>query len=144
MNHYRYLTLIVFAHIGGAQTRRQGEVQLYCTALPCAIEAVIQGKFNFRTVEGAFTQLIFKWDIVFFQRNGQVRLSTIPHFVATDTFFGTSGEFDNDFLEAKCAVHIVDHTDAGVNFIADLLFSTEDMRIILGEAAYTHQTMQRT
>src|SRR5699024_11516667 len=71
VNHYRYLTLVVFAHIGGAQTRRQGEVQLYCTALPCTIEAVIQGRFNVRTVERAFTQLRFKRDVVFFQRNRQ-------------------------------------------------------------------------
>src|SRR5699024_11290832 len=108
VNHYRYLTLVVFTHIGGAQTRRQGEVQLYCTALPCTIEAVIQGKFNFRTVESAFTQLIFKRDVVFLQRNCQVRLSTIPHSLAANTFFRTSGEFDDDLLEAKSAVHIID------------------------------------
>ena len=85
-----------------------------------------------------------KRDVVFFQRNGQVSFSTVPHFIATDTFFGASGQFDDDFLEAKGAVHIVDHTNARVNFITNLLFSTEDMRIILSEATNTHQAMQRT
>ena len=87
--------------------------------------------------------MIFKWDVIFFQRHRQIRFRAIPGLVATDTFFRASRQFDDDLLEAKGAIHIVDHTNTGVHFIANLIFSTEDMRIILGKAANAHQTMQR-
>lgn len=72
------------------------------------IEAVIQGKFNFWIVESVFIQLIFKWDVVFFQCNCQVCFSMILYFVAVNMFFRMSGEFDDDFFEVKSVVYIID------------------------------------
>ena len=104
----------------------------------------MQSKLNLRSVEGPLTWLIFKRNTVFFQRFGQVFFCTIPDFITTDTFFWTGRQFHRDFFKAEDAIHVVYHLDTAVNFVADLFFSTENMRIILSEATHAHQTMQGT
>ena len=37
----------------------------------------------------------------------------IPGFIGTDALFGTSGELDHDVFEAKGAVDVIDHANAG-------------------------------
>ena len=102
----------------------------------------MQSKLNLRSVESALTRLIFKRNTVFFQRFGQVFFRTIPNFITANTFFWTSRQFHHDFFKAEDAIHVVYHLDTAVNFIANLLFSTENMRIILSESTHAHQAMQ--
>ena len=142
VDHHRYMAIVVFAHISGTQTTRQGKVELHGTTLPRTIKAIVQGKFNFGTVERPFTRLQIVLQTVEFQRFGQGFLGAIPHLVGADTLLGTSGELDHDVLEAKGTVDVIDHTNTAGDLFHDLLFSTEDVRVILSKAAHPHQTVQ--
>ncbi len=102
----------------------------------------MQGKFNFRSVEGALTRLIFKRNAVLGQRGGQVFFRTGPHVVGADAFFRTRGQLDGNLVEAESAVHVIHHADTFVHFGAHLLFGTEDVGVILREAAHAHQAVQ--
>ncbi|MNH08289.1 hypothetical protein D3C79_677010 [compost metagenome] len=104
----------------------------------------MQSKFNFWSVEGALTRLIFKRNPVFGQRRCQILFRTSPHIVSADALLRAGGEFNCDLFEAKGAVNIIDHSDAFVHFGTHLLFRTEDMGVILSETTHAHQAMQRT
>jgi hypothetical protein len=91
VDHDWHVALVVFTYIGGAQTARQGKVELHGTTLPRTIKTIVQGKFDLRTVEGTFTRLQIVFQTVELQRFRQCLLGTIPHFVGADTLFRTSG-----------------------------------------------------
>ena len=56
MQHDRRLSGIVIADKFGAQTLRHREVDLHRAALPGATDRILDVKFDFRAVEGAFAR----------------------------------------------------------------------------------------
>jgi hypothetical protein len=107
----RNVALVVFAHVGGAETARQGKVELHGTTLPGTIKAIVQGKLDLGTVESPLARLQVVLQAVEFQRLGQRSLGAIPGFIGADTLLRTGGELDHDVFEAEGAVDVIDHAD---------------------------------
>ena len=98
---------------------------------------------DLRTIECAVAFVYNVFDAVFIQSVLQTICSDFPSFVGTHAVFRSCGQFDMVF-ETEQAVNAVDQSDYAGDFVFDLFFCHEDMRVILVEASYTHQTMQST
>ena len=98
---------------------------------------------NLRSVECAVALV---YDIVqthFIQSASQTVCSHLPIFITSHAVFRTGRKL-NMIFEAEQLVNAVDQLCNPFDLIFDLLRSHEDVRIILSEAAHTHQTMQLT
>ena len=70
-------------------------------------------------------------------------LRLVPLCVGADPLIRPGGQLDNDVLETEIRVDLEKQIDKGRHLILDLVFGTENMRIVLGEVAHPHQAMQR-
>ena len=68
----------------------------------------------------------------------------IPNFIRPNTEFRffSGCQFHRNLVKAKFCINIFDKTQNFYNFFFQLLFGTENMRIILGKFAHTHQAGQ--
>ena len=98
--------------------------------------AVGQREFDFRTVERALARLQLVLNTGFIQRFGQCRFGLVPDLVRTDPLFRPGGQLDLDIGEAEIAVHIEYQRIERQHFVANLVFSAEDMGIVLDEIAH--------
>ena len=76
------------------------------------------------------------------ERVAQALFGFIPSFVGAGTLFGAQREFDADVLEAELFVNFHHQLVEGAGFFGDLVFSTEDVGVVLHEAAHAHQAVQ--
>ena len=100
--------------------------------------------FNLRTIECAFARQFFPLYTASGQCITQTLFGLIPDFVRTCTLFRAEGQLHSNIMEAELSVNANKQFIECTCFINDLIFGTEDVRIILHKTANTHQTMQRT
>ena len=105
------------------------------SALPVATDRITQDVLELRPIEGALTGIQFICQSGSLNGTLQRSLGFVPNSVLADTLIGTIGEFDSNILEAEIAIdgkHLFVELHA---LFRNLIFSTEDMRIILSEVA---------
>ncbi len=141
MDHHRHLAVAVLVDVLRAETVRHGKVQLDSAQLPHTIEAVTQRELDLGPVEGTFARLQLEIQILVFQAALQRRFGFVPDRVRADTLFRPGRELDQHLVEAEVPVHRVQEVDERADLGPDLGFGTEDMGIVLGEAAHAHQAM---
>ena len=144
VQHNGDVLLVVLTDIFCTEALGQVEVHLDGTALPITAEGVLQGEFKLRAVEGAFARV---QDVVEACKLGgffESGFSLVPKFVGAYAAFRTGGELHNDGVETEVVVDFLDESAEVSHFGSDLFFSTEDVSVILNEAADTHQTVHGT
>src|SRR4030095_12127584 len=62
-------------------------------------------------------------------------LGPVPHFVGTETLVRAQRELDRVRVEAEVAIDAVEQVAEGDDFIDQLVFAAEDVRIVLSELA---------
>ena len=141
VNHDWAVLLSVRSHILQLKPLGQLEVQLNRSALPGTSDAVHQMEVNLRAVEGSVSLVddIGKTQLVQSSLKGRGR--HLPVLVASHGILGTGGQL-HMVLEAEQGIGIIDQSYHALDLILDLLRRHENMRIVLGEAAHTHQAMQ--
>ncbi len=144
VQHHWCFTFAIFIDELGTKTSWQHKVELQGTALPYTADTVAQGEFDLRTVEGTFAWLQLPLQTRFIQRIFQCRFGQIPLGIITDTAFRTGRQLHFHRVETEVFVHIQRQLDEIRGFLTDLLLSSEDVRVILGEATHTHNAVQRT
>ena len=144
VQHHRTLAGAVFGHVFRIQTLGQHEVHLQGAALPVTANGVTQYEFQFRAVEGTFTRVQFALQTQGFHRLSQRAFGLVPGLVGAGTVVRAIGELDAEGFETEVLVDLAQHGDKAGGFHIDLLFSTEDVGIILAEGAGTHQAVQGT
>src|SRR5690606_10866073 len=77
------------------------------------------------------------------QGRGQRAFGAVPQLVGADALFRTGGQLELDVLEAEVTVDVQGQLDERGRLGLHLLFGAEDVRIVLGEAAHTHDAVQR-
>ena len=96
---------------------------------------------NLRSVECSvsFIDYIRKSQII--QRTAKCVCCHFPIFVTSHTVFRTCGQFYMIF-KSKQTVNFIDQSCNAFDLVLDLIRCHKDMRIILCEAAHSHQTMK--
>ena len=143
VQHHRMLTAVVLADVFGTQTHRQVEIELQGTTLPDPTQAILQGEFDLRPVERTLTRLQVIRQPGTVQRGSQGRLGAIPQIIGAHTLVRTGRELELDIGKAEVGIDRQGQLDEISGFGLHLLFGTEDMRIVLSEAAHAHDAVQR-
>lgn len=135
--------------VEGTEALRQVEVDLRRAALPFTADGVLERIFELGTVECALTRQNAGLDASFglcldrLQHVHHHAFSAIPERVGAHALLRAGRKLDDNLLEAEI---LIDRQDEIVDlqaFGGHLLVGAEDVRIVLREAAYAHQTMQR-
>ena len=148
MKHDWSVLVAVFADIGCIEAIRQNAVALNCAHLPGAANRVGEVPFEFGRVKGTLARQLFP-AIVFVRHArlghsvAQLLLGLVPIRFAAETLLGPKREL-NLIGEAEILVDAVGQLAEGADLLNDLLFSAEDVRIILRKLAHTHQTVERS
>src|SRR5262245_2991499 len=149
VDHHGGLFVAVGVDVEGGEPSRQIEIHLGGAALPVATDGIAQHVFELGSIEGALARIDAGLDLAtglppdLVQYLGHVGLGLIPQRIRADPLGRPGGELDHDFLEAKVAVDRQDQIVDLEALFGELSVRAEDVRVILGEAAYAHQTVQR-
>src|SRR6266404_2486374 len=129
MDHDRLMRFVVLADVLKLETLRQIDIKLW-------------------PIEGCLIFHPFIWKILLGQSQNQSGLSPLPIIIGTEILLrgiaSSDREFDFEFFKTESP----QQSKSKLNTINDLsthrLGSTENMRIVLGETAHPHQSMQGT
>jgi len=139
VQHIGAVLAAVFSDIFGIQPRRQVRVHLKGAALPLAPDGIGQLEVKLRPIERAFARIDLIGVAGFPDGIFQRRFDLVPGFVRSDSHLGTGGQLDLEAVKTKVPVDRGQQRNEIRAFGFDLLFSAEDMRIILGKPAHPHQ-----
>ena len=133
----------VFIDIFDLKILRKLEVQLNGAALPGSSDGILQMKIDLRSVKCAvaFIDTIVQAGIV--QRLTQTLGCGLPVLIAAHAVLRSGGKF-HMVGKSEFAINLIDQTDDAFDFRRNLFSGHEDMRVILGQAAYPEQAMERT
>ena len=98
--------------------------------------------FHFGAVECAFARQLLPCYAAGGERIAQALFGFVPNFVAAGAFFGAQRELDADIVEAELAVDFHYQLVKRAGFFGDLVFSAENVGIVLHETAHAHQSVQ--
>src|SRR5258706_3468620 len=143
MQHDRTAAAVVFGHIFRADTLRQHYVALQRPALPRPAERILDVRFDLRTVERALAGQFFPRHGTGRQRFAQTLLGAIPRFVRAGARARAQRQFDVDMVETEVLVHTHRERIERDRLADELVFGTENVRVVLHETAHAHETMQR-
>ena len=143
VQHHGAGAAVVFGDVFGIQALGQHEVELDGAALPGTAERVFDVVFHFRAVERAFAGQFLPFNAAGGERVAQALFGLVPNFVRTGTLFGAQREFDADVFKAELFVNLHGQLVEYTGFFGDLVFGAEDVGVVLHEAAYAHQAVQR-
>ena len=140
VDHNRTMFLSVCSCVFQFESLRQLEVKLDGTALPRSSDGVFQMEVDLRSVECSVSFIYYIRQSQIIQCTSQCFRSHLPVFVTSHGIFRTGGQFYMIF-KSKQTVNFIDQSCNAFDLVLDLIRCHKDMRIILCEAAYTHQTM---
>src|SRR3546814_4140792 len=135
MQHDRRLTLIGGIHIFGAQALWHGKFDLYRAALPMPPDGVFQRVFDLGSVERAFPRGYFVLATRAIQAFHERLLGLVPDLVRTDALVGTGGNLIQNLGKSEVGVYLLQQSSEVRALVLQLIFSAEDVAVVLGEAA---------
>ena len=136
------MAFAVAADIGQIKPFRHLEIKLNRTALPGASDGIAQVKIDLGAIKRAVALVDCVRPAIVLQGFAQGGRSRLPLLLAPHRILRTRGQLQ-EIVEAKYPVDTVDQIDNAENFRLNLVGRHKDMRVVLGEAAHTHQTVQR-
>ncbi|KAG1535596.1 hypothetical protein G6F50_015267 [Rhizopus delemar] len=123
---------------------RHGEVDLDRTALPVTANGVLQGVFHLRAVKRTFSGGNFEFAAGAAQAFHQRLFGRIPDFVRADALFRTRSDLIQHFGKAEVAIDLLQQGREVGALVLELFFGTENVAVVLREAAHAHHAVQRT
>ena len=145
MHHQRLMALAVFAHVFKFETLGQIEVELHGGKLPETANGIDEFYVDLGTVEGGFAEDELVGNSLALEHGLERILRHLPLFgrayVVRAVFGIPAREFNLKLLKAKGVEHADRKVNAAVDFAFNLIWSTEDMRIVLGKATNAHQSV---
>ena len=133
------MLLVILADIFRAETLRQVEIHLDRSALPIAPEGILQREFELRTVKRAFARIQHIIQPGELCRFGESRFGLVPDFIASHALCRTGRELHLHIVESEIVIDFLYQVTEVRDFARDLVFGTEDVRIVLHKSANTHQ-----
>ena len=142
VQHDRCVAGVVLANVFGTETLRHGKVDLDRSALPGAADGVLDMEFDLRAVERAFARQFVPFEAGCSQPFAQCKFRLVPDFVVANALFWAQRELYGDLMEAEVGVDLAYQCIECGDFGLYLVFGTEDVAVVLGEAAYAHDAVQ--
>ncbi len=143
VDHHRPLPLVVLVDVRQLEALRQVVVDLDGAELPGAAQRVLHHEVELRPVEGGLARLFVGVEVRFGDGLADVLLGAGPERVAARVLFGVVGVAERDLrlelLEAQGVEHLQGEVDDGLELVLDLPGGTEDVRVVLREAAHAGQ-----
>ena len=121
----------------------QVEIALNGTALVLALECVEDLDVDFGAVESTITCVDSPGTTETVQRSFKSSFCFVPKVFTSESILRTSRQLKLEF-KAKLLVNIVQKVKRVCYLLSNLIFSTENMTIILLESAHTGQTSEST
>src|SRR5256885_1963185 len=115
---------------------------LFRSALPLAADGVLERVLDLGAVESAIAGRDHVLAARSLQAVDQRSFCLVPAFIGADARFGARGDLVDDVAEAEVRVDLLQQRGEGQHFGLDLVFGTEDVAIILREAAHAHDAVQ--
>src|SRR5690606_25052980 len=134
VHHDRRTTLVGSIDLFSPQTYRHGKVHLNGTTLPVTANGIFQGIFNFRAIKSAFSGRNFKFATRTTQAFHESFFSLVPDGIIPNTLFRAGSHFIQDIGKAKVTINFLQQGRKVGAFILQLVFSTENVTIVLGKA----------
>jgi hypothetical protein len=133
------LRVVVGGHVFGPEAARHREIDLHGAALPGTADGVLDVELDLRAVEGALARQFGPLQSGSAQTPAQRILGLVPDLVGPDPAFRTQRQLDGDIMEAEIGIDLFDQRIECRHFGFDLVFGTEDVAVVLDEAAHAHQ-----
>ena len=148
MNHHRTVFLVICTCIYKVKTLWQVVVHLDCTQLPTTTNCVFHHKVEFWTIECCFTKFYFSFQTFVFASLDDSRLCFFPYIVRTNIFFFVIWVAKRDLslkvFEIQCFEDDEDNIHHFHKLFFQLVWTTEDVSIVLCERTHTCQSVQLT
>ena len=147
VEHDRAMLVAILADIARVEPLGQHAVRLDGAHLPGPPDRIGQMPFELGRVEGAFAGQFFPAVIGighprFGDRIAQFLLGLVPQLLAAEPHLGPQRQLDV-IAEAEILVDAVGQLTEFLDLADHLILGTEDMRIVLGELAHAHQSVER-
>ena len=139
MDHHWAMRLVVCACVTEIEAHGQVVINLHGAELPRATNHILHDEVNFRAVERRFTRL---FGIGHAKRRGRIttrRFGLVPIGRFADIFCAiriAQANANAVVIHAQRAEDQLHDRQATKDFFGDLVFSHEEMRIVLGETAH--------
>lgn len=131
----------MICHILKIEPYRQLEIQLDCSALVLTFKGILYFDVNFWALKCTVSGIQFPLFSIFFQSCFEHILSVVPHFFRPNRFFRAGGKFK--FLtEPHDILNVVKKVKCGHNFRINLVWSAENVPVILLEPSYSCESSQ--
>ena len=142
MYHNGAVLFAVCAHILELEALGKLHIELDGAALPCASQRVLKVEVELRAVEGSVALVD---DIALAHLgDGFLKgvLGKLPVGLVAHVILGHGGKLDLVW-QAEERIHLVKELDNALNLVLHLVPCHEDMRVVLSEASYAEQAVQR-
>ena len=142
------MLLVVASDIFKFETLRKVVVHLDCSELPLSSYGILHHEVELRTIECCLTILDDCIESLLSSRLDDGCLSLLPVLVRTDVLLCivrvTERYLCNVLIEVQGLEHIKDDVDDLAELLLDLIRTTEQVGIILSEAAHTGESVKLT
>ena len=142
MYHDGAMLLAVLAHVLELEALGHLEVQLDGAALPGPANAVGEVEVELRAIEGAVSLVDLIGLAQLLDGGFQRGLSHAPGGFVAHVVLGHGGELDL-VAQGEGRVYLVEDADNALDLVLHLFRGHEDVRVVLGEAAYAEEPVQR-
>ena len=146
VHHQRLMLGAIFGDVFETETRGQVEIELDSGELPRAADGVDELDVDFGAVECGFASDSFIRNVELLHGFGKRGRGTLPVFRFAGVIFRVRGvpigKLDFEFVEAEIFHYGEGEIDAGFHFAFDLRRRTENVRVILREAADAEQAVE--
>ena len=136
------MRLAILADVLELEALGHVEVELRRIQLPRSTQRVLDVDVDLRPVEGAFAFLDLVRQSVGLQRRAQVRLGSIPDRRVADGLFGPRAQIEAR-LEPEDVVDRPLELEHAADLGLDLIWSTEDVRVVHRQLAHAQQAVER-
>ena len=142
MDHHRALALPLLVDERDVEALGEVQVDLDRRPLPFAADRVHDLDVDLRRVEDTAALVDLEGHLAHAERVGERLLRLVPHLVATETALGPRREIDPRFAIAERAQELHREVEHFADLRLRLRPRTEDVRVVLGEAAHAQHAVQ--
>ena len=142
VNHDWSMRLVVGALIGQVESNGQVVIHLHGAKLPRATDDIAHNKINLGSVEGGLAWLFAERNAKRLRRVAARLLGLVPIFRKANVLGGVRSAQANAHAvirHAQCSKNKFDKFQAALQFMRDLIFAAEQMRVVLRETTNARQ-----
>src|SRR5216684_4300665 len=145
VDHHWLLAAAVFGYVFELEALRQVEIELYGAELPGTADGIHKLDVNLRAIESCFAGHNLVWDIKSLQRALQRMVGEVPLILTAEEALLVlripGGKLGFELVEAEGLQHGECELQAADDFSFDLIRSTKNVSVVLGEAANAQQSV---